>query len=97
MAERPMDELSKRELMLGFRAMARMVREELDFPVPGGRKPTLAEMAKEWSDATPEEIFALERIKPTADQPVGYEKGPRRLGKSGPGDRIGGTLAAGSV
>jgi hypothetical protein len=65
MAERPMDELSKRELMLGFRAMSRMVRDEFGLPGWGGQAVTVAEIAKEWGDATLEEIYALERIEPT--------------------------------
>jgi hypothetical protein len=66
MAERPAEEMSKRELMLGFRALARIVREELRISKSPERRSTLAEIAAFWSEeTTPEEIYALERIEHT--------------------------------
>jgi len=64
MAQRPAEELSKREVMLGFRALARIVREELYISVSNEQRSTLAEIAAFWSEeTTPEEIYALERIE----------------------------------
>ena len=70
MAERPMEELSKRELMLGFRALARIVREELEFSKSPKPTSTLAEIAAFWSEeTTAEELYALVRIEHMKAEP----------------------------